>query len=170
MAEQKTYRLRQVAKKLNVGVSTIADFLASKGFEVESSPNFKISEEQNRLLIKEFKADMELVQEAQEMTIGGSHSNVVIDSQNQTEDVAKEDEDELITVYDRKADYVADENASSKEQDEPADKPEAKEQGEKKEEAVEEKKKEDPVKIETKKIGLKVMGKIRREKQAREKA
>ena len=162
MAEQKTYRLRQVAKKLNVGVSTIADFLASKGFEVESSPNAKISEEQHRLLIKEYKADMELVQEAQEMTIGGSHNNVVIDSQNTTEEVQKEEEDDLITVYDRKADFAVDE----KEGGEDTEKNQPKDQEEKKEEPTSEikdkeaKDEEDEVITGKKVMGLKVMGKI----------
>ena len=52
MAENKTYRLRQVASKLNVGTSTIADFLKTKGHDVGSSPNTKITQEQYKLLEK----------------------------------------------------------------------------------------------------------------------
>jgi translation initiation factor IF-2 len=50
-------RLSKITKELNVGLSTAVDFLKKKGFDVESNPNFKISEEQHELLIKEFNKD-----------------------------------------------------------------------------------------------------------------
>lgn len=47
-------RLNKVIRDLNVGISTAADFLKKKGFEVEPDPSTKISEEQYDLLAKEF--------------------------------------------------------------------------------------------------------------------
>ncbi len=105
MAE-KTYRLRPVAKKLNVGINTIADFLAKKGFSIDSNPNAKISDEQYKLLIKEYKDDMEVGQEAQEMTIGGSHANVVIDSKgkrgDKNDDLFETSDDEVVVKKEAK--------------------------------------------------------------------
>lgn len=42
---------------MNVGISTIVEFLQKKGFTVESNPNTKISDEQYALLVKEFGGD-----------------------------------------------------------------------------------------------------------------
>lgn len=47
-------RLNKVIRDLNVGISTAADFLKKKGFDVEADPSTKISEEQYDLLAKEF--------------------------------------------------------------------------------------------------------------------
>ncbi|MDR1222781.1 MAG: translation initiation factor IF-2 [Tannerella sp.] len=47
-------KLNKVIKDLNVGLSTIVEFLNKKGYEIESNPNVKISDEQFDLLIKEF--------------------------------------------------------------------------------------------------------------------
>ena len=40
---EKTLRISKVSRELNVGTSTIIDFLASKGHEVDKSPNAKIN-------------------------------------------------------------------------------------------------------------------------------
>ncbi len=53
-------RLNKVTKELNVGVSTVVAFLQKKGFEIEETPNTKITDEQYALLIKEFSNDKEL--------------------------------------------------------------------------------------------------------------
>ena len=47
-------KLYKVIKDLNVGLSTVVDFLNKKGFEVESNPNLRVSDEQYDLLVKEF--------------------------------------------------------------------------------------------------------------------
>ena len=54
MAEERTMRLGQVARMLNIGKDSIIDYLAKKGFEVDPSPNAKVSSEQYTLLAKEF--------------------------------------------------------------------------------------------------------------------
>ena len=50
-------RLNQVAKELNIGISTIVDFLSKKGFNIKASINTKINEEQYNLLCKAFSTD-----------------------------------------------------------------------------------------------------------------
>jgi translation initiation factor IF-2 len=38
-------RLSKIARELNIGISTIAEFLNSNGYECEENPNEKIQEE-----------------------------------------------------------------------------------------------------------------------------
>ena len=47
-------RLSKVARELNVGISTIVDFLAAQGNEIDGSPNTKIDEGVFEILLAEF--------------------------------------------------------------------------------------------------------------------
>ncbi|MDR3140572.1 MAG: translation initiation factor IF-2 [Tannerellaceae bacterium] len=51
-------KLKEVIRNLNVGLSTVVDFLQKNGHTVESNPNTRISEEQLTLLVKEFGKDL----------------------------------------------------------------------------------------------------------------
>ncbi len=55
-----TIRLNKVTRDLNVGISTVVEFLQKKGFEVKENPNTKISKEQYQLLVEEFSKDKTL--------------------------------------------------------------------------------------------------------------
>lgn len=57
MAEDKMMRLSQVARILNVGITTIVDHLSAKGYKVETNPNTKINSDQIDFLAKDFKSD-----------------------------------------------------------------------------------------------------------------
>ncbi|MBR9999458.1 MAG: translation initiation factor IF-2 [Cyclobacteriaceae bacterium] len=94
---EKVMRLSQVARKLNIGKNTILEFLAAKGFTVENNPNSKISLEQFQMLSKEFASSAMDKEEALGMTIGKKHSdNIVIDSENDSEDKQSDDEEEIL--------------------------------------------------------------------------
>ncbi|WP_299756299.1 translation initiation factor IF-2 [uncultured Pontibacter sp.] len=98
MAEEKTRRLKQVATTLNIGTSTIVDYLSAKGFEVENKPTTKITAEQFGMLAKEFAASMQEKQEADEINIGKKpQSNQVIESEPAHEPKkASEPEEEIL--------------------------------------------------------------------------
>ncbi len=53
----KMYRLSAIARDFNVGIFTIVEFFQKKGYEIDSNPNSKISQEMYALLVKEFAAD-----------------------------------------------------------------------------------------------------------------
>lgn len=53
-------RLNKVTRDLNVGISTVVEFLNKKGFSIEENPNTKISKEQYNLLVDEFSKDKSL--------------------------------------------------------------------------------------------------------------
>ena len=60
----KTQRLGKAAGELNVGVSTIVDFLASKGVSIDSNPNTKLDPEQYDMLRHQFAADLSLKEQS----------------------------------------------------------------------------------------------------------
>ena len=47
-------KLINVTRDLNVGITSVVEFLHKKGHHVESNPNTKISDEQYALLVNEF--------------------------------------------------------------------------------------------------------------------
>ncbi len=53
-------RLNKVTRDLNVGITTVVEFLQKKGFTVEANPNTKVTDEQYDLLVKEFSTDKDL--------------------------------------------------------------------------------------------------------------
>lgn len=53
-------RLIKISKDLNVGISSLVDFLHKKGFDVESNPNTKIDSSQYELLLREFGKDSDV--------------------------------------------------------------------------------------------------------------
>ena len=50
-------RLNKVQKELNIGLSTIVEFLQKKGFEIKEDPNAVVPEGGYELLMQEFSAD-----------------------------------------------------------------------------------------------------------------
>lgn len=89
-------RLGQVAKKLNVGVNTITEYLGSKGFKIDPNPNTKITGEQVSLLEKEFAGSLAVKQEASALTIGvASHGNIVIDAEHKLQKPHDNEEDDF---------------------------------------------------------------------------
>jgi translation initiation factor IF-2 len=97
MSEEKMMRLGQVARKLNVGRTTIIDFLSKKGFDVDSSPNAKVTPEQYAILAKEFASSASEKREASGLTIGHKHSeNVVIEDEAEKRSTSDDEENILI--------------------------------------------------------------------------
>ena len=116
MSEEKMMRLSQVARKLNVGTHTIVDFLAAKGFAVESSPNAKISGQQFDMLAKEFAASAHEKEEASHLTIGTKHvEDMVIDSHGVTTEPFKEPvkKEEPKPVEEKKPEPIAEKPAEA---------------------------------------------------------
>jgi translation initiation factor IF-2 len=62
-----TIRLSKAAKEFNVGVSTIREFLTKKGFQVDSSPNAKLTAEMYDLIVKEYQGEKEVKNEAKKL-------------------------------------------------------------------------------------------------------
>lgn len=65
-----SYRLVKIAKELNVGTSTIVEFLAKTGNVIENKPTVKVSEDLYELLLKEFSNSMDIKEKANSIVIG----------------------------------------------------------------------------------------------------
>ncbi|MBR9920069.1 MAG: translation initiation factor IF-2 [Bacteroidetes bacterium] len=83
-------RLVKVAKELNVGVSTIVDFLSDNGFEIENKPTAKVTDEMESALLKEFQKDVAIKEKADQLIIGTRPSA--------KKENASSDEDETVTT------------------------------------------------------------------------
>ena len=90
-------RLSQISRKFNIGRNTIVDFLAEKGFDVDSSPNAKIPKDQFELVAREFASSALDKEEASGLTIGSKQENLVIDATGTqtSSDTGQTDDDEL---------------------------------------------------------------------------
>lgn len=62
---KKPVRLSKVARDLNVGITTIVDYLSDNGFEVDGKPNSKLTGDMYSILLKEFAADQTAKEQAQ---------------------------------------------------------------------------------------------------------
>ncbi len=57
MAEVKTKRLSQVLREFNISLDRAVEYLSSKGFDVDASPNTKITGGEYEVLFEEFETD-----------------------------------------------------------------------------------------------------------------
>lgn len=70
MSDDKAIILFKAVKELNVGSSTIIEFLGKKGFTVENKPTTKLSKEMYDALLREFQGDKIVKEEANQIIIG----------------------------------------------------------------------------------------------------
>jgi len=70
MSEDKSIKLIRAVKELNIGMNTIVDFLASKGYKIDKQPNAKIEGDMYNALLKEFAFDKSIKEEAKQIMIG----------------------------------------------------------------------------------------------------
>jgi translation initiation factor IF-2 len=69
MLDTKITRLSKIARELNVGISTIVEFLHKKGVKIDSNPNEKITPEQYDMLLKEFSSDLNVKKESEKLNL-----------------------------------------------------------------------------------------------------
>jgi translation initiation factor IF-2 len=70
MSEDRSIKIIKAAKELNIGISTIAEFLNGKGFKIEARPTTKLSDDMYDALLKEYQGDKNLREEAKNIMIG----------------------------------------------------------------------------------------------------
>lgn len=99
MSENKTQRLSKVAKELNVSVSTITDFLKSKGHTIENNPMAKLSDELYVLLSNEYQSEKAAKEEAKQVTTStrAKKESITLDEEVKKE-TKKTEEDDVIII------------------------------------------------------------------------
>jgi translation initiation factor IF-2 len=70
MSEDKSIKLIKAVKELNIGMGTIVDFLATKGYKVDKQPMAKLDGDMYTALLKEFAVDKSIKEEAKQISIG----------------------------------------------------------------------------------------------------
>lgn len=97
MAEDKMIRASQAARKLNVGLHTVIEFLGKKGHVVENNPNAKLTPEQFALLSKEYASSATEKLEASHLQIGVKHvENVVVEPEKEVHKKKVEEEESIL--------------------------------------------------------------------------
>jgi translation initiation factor IF-2 len=99
MAEDKMIRASQAARKLNVGLHTVIEFLSKKGHVVENNPNAKLTPEQFVLLSKEYASSATEKLEASNLYIGTKHvENSATEPENEVHNKKKTEEEQSILI------------------------------------------------------------------------
>ena len=98
MSENKAQRLSKVAKELNVSVSTITDFLKSKGHVVENNPMAKLSDDLYILLSNEYQSEKAAKEEAKQVTTStrAKKESIAFDEEVKKETKKIEEEEDII--------------------------------------------------------------------------
>ncbi len=98
-------RLSKLAKEFNVGIQTIVEFLHKKNIEIDQNPNTKVPEDVCLLLEKEYKGDVKVKRESEQITLRQLRSRAEVIT---IDDIAKKDEtdddypDDILEVRDLK--------------------------------------------------------------------
>ena len=98
-------RLSKLARELNVGIQTIVEFMHKKGFDIDSNPNTKVPEEVCHLLEKEFKSDISLKRESEQITLRQQRTKkevVTIDDIPKKEETEDDFDDDFLEIQDLK--------------------------------------------------------------------
>src|SRR5690554_2513545 len=166
----KVKRLSKVARELNVGITTLVEFLKTKDIEVDPNPNTKLEAEHYAILSEEFADDQSLKEEAEKTALKREKRKTVSLKTKVEENTAEEesDEEEVVTKSEPAPQPVVEEKPqpeeTPKEVEQPVVEEKAEEKTEEKVEKTEDKApkmiKEEPKSKEEGGSGLNVIGKI----------
>lgn len=170
-AENKTLRLSKVAKELNVGISTIVEYLSKKGIKIEASPNTKIDNDKYEMLLKAFPHDREKKNVSDNIVPERPANAVVINAEDVVAKQKESDEDyedtQEIFIKTKTIDFKPEQPKTSKVKTEPKVEESKVEEPEVKEEKIELKKEIEITPIDTDDSGdsskdssVKILGKI----------
>jgi len=115
-------RLGKAAGELNVGMSTIVDFLESNGVSIDASPNTKLTPEQYDMLRTEFAADQDLKEQTKRATPTREKRETISIRDKKEEEPAAKDPEPEPEVEEPTPEPVA-EQPKEKEEDQEEDKP-----------------------------------------------
>ena len=99
---EKGSRLSKIARELNVGITTLVDFLHKQGFKISTDPNTKIEAEVHELLEKQFRKDHEARIEADKVNLRHHHAKneavSITDLPTVKKEVEEPDADDSISI------------------------------------------------------------------------
>ena len=100
MAEKpNNIRLSKAAKEFNVGVSTLVDFLNTKGYKLDNNPNNRLTDEQYDLLATKFQSEKAVREQADKIEMPVNGETVTIEAENpNASTAAKSTADEEVII------------------------------------------------------------------------
>jgi len=110
MAVINSTRLNKAARELNVGTGTIVEFLHKKGFDIDPSPNTKLTPEMYDLLTEEYKGEKTVKEEARKLGIGTVKRESISIKDRKPEEVEYDDSDDEDDIIIRGVTVEVDEN------------------------------------------------------------
>jgi len=99
----KVQRLGKVASELNVGVSTLVEFLQSKGIAIDPNPNSKLEGDHFEMLQKQFADDQTLKEQAKLTAIKREKRETISlkDSKPETNEVQDDEDDFDVSILEK---------------------------------------------------------------------
>ena len=95
--EVKNIRLSKAAREFNVGTSTIVEFLAKKGQNIDPSPNTKLTPEQYALVVKEYQGEKEVKKNADQLgNIAFKGKTITVETTEKPKPI--EEEEEIVSI------------------------------------------------------------------------
>ncbi|MBR4837792.1 MAG: translation initiation factor IF-2 [Bacteroidales bacterium] len=95
--EVKNIRLSKAAREFNVGTSTIVEFLAKKGFNIDPSPNSKLTPDQYALVVKEYQGEKEVKKNADQLgNIAFKGKTITVETTEKPKVI--EEEEEIVSI------------------------------------------------------------------------
>jgi translation initiation factor IF-2 len=140
MAAEKAIRLSKIARELNVGISTIIDFLHKKGVEMNANPNTKVSSDVYDMLVQEYASEKQVKEESEKLDFGKARAKketVSLDEEGE-EEISEEDNEDVVDDVHEEIEKVEEEVFETEEKKEVKVKVVGKIELEKKEEEKEE--------------------------------
>ena len=101
----KVKRLSKVARELNVGISTLVDFLGSQDIKIDSNPNTKLEPEHYDILSEQFADDQSLKEEAKKNVYKRERRETVslqTKEKESPEEDSEDSEEEVVTPKEEK--------------------------------------------------------------------
>jgi len=87
-----------VARELNIGLTTIFDFLGDKGVEIEKSPNAKISADVYEVLLNEFQDEKAVKEESMLLGLPQTEKETITMGESSKEAPGKKDGGEIVVT------------------------------------------------------------------------
>jgi translation initiation factor IF-2 len=97
MSDNGPIRLSKAAKELNVGLSTVVDFLATKGVKIEARPNTKLESDAYQMLLDEYAPDRAKKQKSEALSqTKVVRETITLDSQTKQKPGGPSDQEEIL--------------------------------------------------------------------------
>lgn len=94
-------RLSKVAREMNVGISTIVEFLDSRGIEISTNPNTKIEPAIYEQLLGEFQKSKSVKEKVDEVRTEKEEQKELVAKQKQAEKEAKEEAEKVASTEEK---------------------------------------------------------------------